>query len=72
VATASGWNRWWRVLRDPLTWTLGAGLLIYETVARHGQDSELLVVASGLIGLPIVVRYEERRQTGDDEGKSRS
>ena len=46
-------TRWWRALQAPLSWTLGAGILIAEIV-RHGQDPELIIVGAGLVGLPLV------------------
>ena len=47
------WTRVWRAVQAPLSWTLGAGILIFETI-RHGQDPELIIVGAGLVGLPLV------------------
>lgn len=47
------WARWWRALQAPLSWVLGAGILIFEAY-RHGQDPELIIVGAGLVGLPLV------------------
>lgn len=72
MPTTTQWDRWWPRLRDLGTWSIGAGLLIYETVIRHGTDQALLVVIAGLIGLPVVVRYEEkRRPPGESEETKR-
>lgn len=63
------WERTWKALRDPLTWSLGAGLLIYESVIRHGTDQGLLIVIGGLLGFPVIVRYEERRERQQGNGE---
>lgn len=57
----------WKSVRDPLTWTLGAALALYEGFVRHGMDQGLLVLVGGLIGLPSVVRYEEKRAGKKDQ-----
>lgn len=43
----------WAAARGPASFVLGTGILIYEMIARHPVDAELLIVAGGLVGLPL-------------------
>ncbi len=59
----------WKAARDPLTWTLGAVMAIFEAFFRHGEDQALIVMIVGFITVPGVVKYEKRRNQngkGDD------
>lgn len=48
------WARRWRSLQAPLSFALGAGILIFEMVKRGEFHPELIIVGAGLVGLPLV------------------
>jgi hypothetical protein len=50
--TSERWTRWWRAIQAPLSWALGAGLLIFA--AGHQGHDELFIIGAGLVGLPLV------------------
>lgn len=57
----------WKAARDPLTWTLGAVLAIFEGFIRHGEDQALIVMIVGFVTVPGVIKYERRRnENGGD------
>lgn len=45
--------RLWQVTRGPASFVLGTAIIVFEMVARRPADVELLVVAGGLVGLPL-------------------
>lgn len=49
------WVRRWRAAQAPLSWSLGAGILIFEMVTHGAFHPELIIVGAGLVGLPLVV-----------------
>lgn len=53
--TLAGW-------RDTLLFLTGLALIIYEAVLRTGPERYgLLVLYSGMVGLPALLRVDERR-----------
>lgn len=47
-------DRWsWPKLQAPLSWALGAGILIFEMLS-HGRVPELIIGGFGLVGFPLV------------------
>lgn len=43
----------WAAARGPASFGVGTAILVYEMIARHPVDAELLIVAGGLVGLPL-------------------
>lgn len=52
--TSEQWARRWRTVQAPLSFALGAGILIFEMVKRGEFHPELILVGAGLVGLPLV------------------
>ena len=52
----------WALYQSIGTWMLAVGLLSYEAVVRHFQDSGGLTLLGGLLGLPIIRAFEENRR----------
>lgn len=55
--TTDFWSRLariWPALEKPLSWTLGAGLLIFEAVTGGTFHPELIFVGAGLVGYPLL------------------
>lgn len=53
--TLAGW-------RDTLLFLTGLALIVYEAVIRTGPERYgLLVLYSGMVGLPALLRVDERR-----------
>ena len=44
---------WWRALRDPLSFLLGSGVVIYEMVVEHADQKLVLGLAAALVGVPF-------------------
>lgn len=66
-------RRWWRgVTRDTVLFTTGLALIVNEAVLRSGPERPtLLVLYAGMVGLPAVLRADDRRRTtgsADDPG----
>jgi hypothetical protein len=47
------WSLLWQALRGPLSFTLGASILIYEMTIASPIEGQLLLIGAGLVGLPI-------------------
>lgn len=50
----AGVTRIWPALEKPLSWVLGAGLLIFEAVTHGTFHPELIFVGAGLVGYPLL------------------
>ena len=63
--TPESLRAWGRVFRDFVIVGVGAFMLIHETVASRSPN--YLIISAGLValGLPPVLRLDERRQKGD-------
>lgn len=55
---------WPHITRDVVLFVSGLGLLIYETVFRDTARPALMVVISGMMGLPAFLRLDEKRRNG--------
>jgi hypothetical protein len=59
----SGWPSW-QTLRDPLIVLTGLGLSIYEATLAQTFHPELLIFFAGIIGAPLFMRKDEKRNDG--------
>lgn len=51
-----------RITRDAVLFATGLALLINEAVIRHGPERPyLLVMYAGMMGLPVFLRTDEKR-----------
>jgi hypothetical protein len=58
--------------RDTILFLTGIGLIVYEAVIRTGPERPtLLILYGGMVGLPAVLRSDERR-TDDRHPKEKS
>lgn len=56
------------VTRDLVLFTVGLLLLINEAVIRSEPPREsLLIVYTGMMGLPAILRFDQIRRNGRDE-----
>lgn len=61
-------SAWWRALRDPLSFLLGSGVVIYEMVVEHADQKLVLGLAAALLGLPVAAWAGKRLdRRGDGE-----
>lgn len=59
---------WLRIFRDFVVVLLACFILIYETVRVPSPSPELLAVALVLLGLPPVLRLDEKRRKNGNGG----
>jgi len=61
--------QWWnKITRDLVLFSVGLCLILNEALLRSGPERpSLLIVFSGMIGLPAFLRYDERRRQDRDE-----
>lgn len=49
---------WWSVIRDILAFFGGLGVIIYETTEAQVDRPWLLVVAIGMMGIPLAAKVD--------------
>jgi hypothetical protein len=60
----------WRIpkdLRDTIMFLLGAGGFLHELVIATAERPFILAASSALMGLPFVLKADERLRGGDKE-----
>ena len=56
---------WWPLLRDVAIVTTALMLIVFEAVFRDGPERPtLLLLYTGMIGLPVFLRKDERSSNG--------
>jgi hypothetical protein len=50
---------WWSVIRDILAFFGGLGVIIYETTQAQVDRPWLLVVAIGMMGIPLASKVDQ-------------
>jgi hypothetical protein len=59
----------WQTIRDPLIVLTGLALSIYEATLAQSFHPELLVFFAGLIGVPVFLGRDEKRNKARDSTK---
>ena len=62
-ARSRRWLDAWTALQGPLSFSLGAFLLVFEaikTLSGHVIDGELVIAACGLCGLPMFAPVRDK------------
>lgn len=58
---------WPHITRDTVLFIVGLGGIVHEAFIRTGDPRpELLVLFAGMVGLPVAMRKDERRETKAD------
>lgn len=57
-----GWDAWFDSLQTRISYVLGVGLTLYESIVRHGQDPAVIGIIGFLLGFPTVRRADRDRQ----------
>lgn len=55
-------RRWPRITRDGLTFTIGVGGILYETIRQGAERPSLLMLFAMMVGLPAFFQADERRE----------
>lgn len=54
-----------KITRDLALFVLGFAIIINEVWFREGPErSQILILATGLVGLPLILRADERKRNG--------
>jgi hypothetical protein len=63
--------RWhWPGVRDAVTFVVGAGGLVHEIAIQNVERPTILMICAGAMGLPAVMRVDDRRRAARDDGPS--
>jgi hypothetical protein len=53
-------NPRWKLSRDAVLFASGLAGIAYETITNHGDRPTLLILFGGMVGLPALLRQDER------------